>query len=431
VAVVVMFGGVVVHAVARADTVWNSAWVDSIAASPDSTARPVSGPLTLSQALRLSARHHPTLTAALWSGRADVERARDEAHWANPTVEASLENFGGGFGSSIEEGTLQLGQPLGFGRRGAASRVATTLEARTRADLESQLVQVLRETADAFLDAWVLERRVALLADAETVGRAAIDAAHERTRIGAAPATEGLRAETEWAQRAAERRQAEAELAQARNTLARQWGEQTASFDTLVLPPPTAATLPAESLEERVDRHPDVLRAAADTVVAAARVHAASVQRRPELTLNGGVRYLKELDETGFVASVTAPLPLWNSGRSLVTAAEAERRAAVAREREVRRRVLGEFEGAAERMTAASEALEMSNARALPAARQAVEQLESGYRRGRFTYLDTVDGRRSLLDLRLLVLDTTRDYWRARLTIEGLTTGTSQKEQSP
>src|SRR5262245_53179698 len=66
VAVVVMFGGVVVHAVARADTVWNSAWVDSIAASPDSTARPVSGPLTLSQALRLSARHHPTLTAALW-----------------------------------------------------------------------------------------------------------------------------------------------------------------------------------------------------------------------------------------------------------------------------------------------------------------------------------------------------------------------------
>jgi cobalt-zinc-cadmium efflux system outer membrane protein len=426
--VAVVLQSVVVHA----DTVWNSAWVDSIAASPEATPSLVSGPLTLGQALRLTSSHHPTLTAALWSGRADVERARDEAHWVNPMVEGSLENFGGGLGSSLEEATLQLGQSLGFGRRGAFARVASTLETRSRADLESQLVQVLRETVDAFLDAWVLERRVALLADAEAVGRTAIDAAHERTRIGAAPATEGLRAETEWAQRAAERRQAEAELAEARNTLARQWGERTASFDSLVLPSPApVSTLSAESLDQQVDRHPDVRRAALDTLVAAARLHAASVQRIPELTLSGGVRYLKEIDETGFVASVSAPLPLWNSGRSLVAAAEAERRASVAREREVRQRVLGELAGAAERMAAAREALELAETRALPAARQAVEQLETGYRRGRFTYLDTVDGRRSLLDLRLLVLDTTRDYWRARLTLEGLTTGTSGKDRSP
>src|SRR4029453_9597806 len=141
-----------------------------------------------------------------------------------------------------------------FGRRGAFARVASTLETRSRADLESQLVQVLRETVDAFLDGGVRERGVALLADAEAVGRTAIDAAHERTRIGAAPATEGLRAETEWAQRAAERRQAEAELAEARNTLARQWGERTASFDSLVLPSPApVSTLSAESLDQQVD----------------------------------------------------------------------------------------------------------------------------------------------------------------------------------
>src|SRR5262245_2360062 len=65
VVVVVMLGSVAVRPVVHADTLWNSAWVDSIATSPDSTAPLVSGPLTLGQALRLSARHHPTLTAGL------------------------------------------------------------------------------------------------------------------------------------------------------------------------------------------------------------------------------------------------------------------------------------------------------------------------------------------------------------------------------
>jgi outer membrane protein TolC len=83
------------------------------------------------------------------------------------------------------------------------------------------------------------------------------------------------------------------------------------------------------------------------------------------------------------------PIPLWNRSQSSIAAAEADRQAAAAHEAHVRLQLEQEIAEAEARKSAAREAYDLARHRAEPAAMSALTQLESGYRRGRFTYLDS------------------------------------------
>src|SRR5262249_19093191 len=151
------------------------------------------------------------------------------------------------------------------------------------------------------------------------------------------PATERLRAESDWAQRQIERRQAEADLASARAALALTWGGSEARFDSLALADPSSAPPPPrDSLLARLGRPPAVRRPAARSTGAEAKLAAARASHFPDLDVLGGVRHLNEVGKTGFLVGISAPIPVWNSGVARIGAAEADRNAAIARARVVR-----------------------------------------------------------------------------------------------
>jgi cobalt-zinc-cadmium efflux system outer membrane protein len=392
-------------------------FADSLAGVPPAPV--VRGPLSLTRAIELALSHSPTLSERTWTSRAEVSRARDETRLANPTLDFTDEDWGGDIGSGRDERTLQIAQPLRFGVRGARRDVASGLERLSRYDQQAARREVALQVADAFIEAWWLQRRVGALRRSEVVATAAIAAARERTRIGAAPVVEGLRAEASSATQTTERRRAEVDLEDARLRLATEWGASEATFDTLDLEPPDRATPGnVDSLLLSVDRRPEVQRATAETAVAAARLRAARAERFPELTPSGGVRRLNESQETGFVAGLSLGIPLWNRGQDRIAAAEAEYRAAAARELRVRAGLRQELAGLDRRMRFASEDYEIVATRTRPAARAALESLGSGYRAGRFTYLDYVEGQRAMTDVELAMLDAVRDYWRARVALE-------------
>jgi cobalt-zinc-cadmium efflux system outer membrane protein len=246
-------------------------------------------------------------------------------------------------------------------------------------------------------------------------------AARERTRIGAAPPVDGLRAQAVEAERAIERRAAEAELREVRRRLALQWGAAEASFDSLVLPAATIPELPTpDSLLADLERSPERLRAAAETAVEAARVREARAQRIPDLALHGGVRQFRELSATGFVAGVSLELPLWNRAGARIQSAEAGHRAAVMREHSERLRLEQELRSDWERLMAARDRSEIARTREQPAAQRALADLDRGYRAGRFTFLDQLDGQRAAVEAELRVLETERDLWNARFELERL-----------
>jgi outer membrane protein, heavy metal efflux system len=374
------------------------------------------GPLGLDQALRLALERNAGLIARAAALRSELEQARNEAALSNPTVEFTDENFGGGV-SQLEERTLSVSQPLPLlSRIGKRKGVVNALERLARVDQDAARRELALATSDAFLEAWWLQERLVLLRRSEQVSRSAIGAAEERTRMGAAPVVEALRARAATAERQIERRRAEADLDIARADLAVLWGDTLATFDSLFLQTP-AEPPRLDTLIVSIDQRPELRRARAETQVAEARWHAARAERFPELSLMGGVRHLEEVGETGFLAGVSATLPIFTGGGA-VRAAEAEYRATQTREALLRRGLTQRITVYYRRLIAAQENYETAGKDGEPAAREALQNLSEGYRAGRFTYLDYIEGQRAALDAQLSTLDALKEYWGARVSLE-------------
>ncbi len=381
------------------------------------------GSLTLVAARSLALRFSPSLTPDRWRVRSAEALTKDAGRRPNPTLSSGVENFGGGLGSQRVETTMQLGQAFELGskaraRRGTATagvRQAITQAAVTR-------LNVLAETDDAFLVAWVAQERVSRLREAERVASEVVAVANERFHAGAVPQVERTRAELDLYALNDERRRLEVELRADRLLLAEKWGAAEASFDSLLLPAPPLAPPPSsDSLLIRLESHPERRRAAAALALQSARVREARSARVPDLELSAGVRHMQETGTTGLLTGVSLPLPLWSSGRGALASAQSDQRVAQAEERSVTLQLQGQVRRARDALMAIIEAYRATRRLALPASREALDELRRGYRAGRFGYLDILLGERTVLDTEIRALEQTSELWNARLNLERLT----------
>jgi cobalt-zinc-cadmium efflux system outer membrane protein len=390
--------------------------VEVLATAP-SADRPA---LTLEEALRRAADAHPALRAAGHRTEAAHHRRRDAARWPNPSLSAEIEDFGGELGSDRSETTLEIGQSLELG--GDRDARTGTAEARvdaSTAEAEALRLEILAGTGERFLEAWLLEQRVARLTAAVESAVAAESAAAARTRAGAAPAFERLRIANFRSLREVERQTAAFELASARRRLALEWGADALDAPALTLDEPAARAIPDTSqLMSMVAAHPRIQLAAAEVAVASWQAREARAARVPDLALTAGVRHLAEVPGTGFVAGLTMPIPLWSSGAGAADAADRERYAAEARAEDQGRR-LREAAGASRDLCVATfEAYRRLRDEARPAAEEAMRQIVAAFRAGRLGYLDLHEGQKSLIETDFLLMEATAAAWRARLGLE-------------
>lgn len=381
-----------------------------------------SGVLTLEQTLALAAGHHPRLRGAAWRLRAATARRAGAGRLPNPDASFDVENLGGDAGTDLYEATVALGQTIELGGdRGARAAVAQAAERVAWSELSAEERDALGEVAERFLRAWELQQRVQQLAEAEQLAERSIAAAAERFRAGAGPALEQTRAEAVRALRRSERIRATAELSASRHWLAASWGGTEARFDSLALAAPRRMDLPPPTeLDALLDRHPRQQSAAAGIGLEEARVREARAERVPDLGVSGGVRRLGAGEVTTFVVGASIPLPLWSRGRGSVDAAEADRQAAAARAQDVALELRSSLRAAVESYQAAQESYELIAGTLVPRNEDVLRQLAAGYRSGRFSSLEYLEGQRSLLEAELQRIDAAAGAWRARLALERL-----------
>jgi len=397
-----------------------SAASNSIADTASATA--VGAVLSLDEAIRLTREGHLSLRAMGLTADGAQARVRDAGRRPNPLLTGGLENFGGSLDRDRAESSLMVEQQLELGGdRAARSGLAGALANLSRAQQDQMAKLLEAETVERFCDAWVLQERVHRLREAEQMAQRAVEAAEERLKAGGAPAFERTRALGFRALREIERRRSEAELEAARTTLAQQWGAREAAFDSVALPEPGPAAIPPlDDLVPRIDAHPGVRRAAAESAAETWRVREARADRIPDLQVGAGIRHLADGDGTGLLVGLSLPLPVWNRKQGAVTAAESDHRAAVARERQTTLELRGELQRAYRLFVAAIAAWEGIRDRVRPAADEAMRLISSGYRAGRLGYLDIQDGQRSLLEADLLLIDGSAEVWRTRSALERL-----------
>lgn len=393
----------------------------------ETSAAPITEPLTLREALRRAALSHPDLQG--FSAEREGLAASKTFAGRSPTPEVGLlleDALGTGNRQGLDgaQWTLSFTQALEIGDQ-RAGRLALA-EAKSDALIAVQAQKrrdAFAEVAQRFIEAAADDQRRRLAEDSVELAQKAYAAAQARVRAARAPLAEQSRARAALAQATLEREHAEHEELSARVALAVSLGAPEPDFGELQaqlfeLPP----VRPLNELRERLKQSPSAQARLAEASVFEAERRAALASAGLKPTLTGGLRrYNAGNDDIGIVLGVSLPLFARRKAgdeaaiaSAHIAKSEAENRAALLRAEELlydRYQELGH----------AREALRLLDTDVLPARDEALTQTQYAFERGRYGYQElslALQERASALRERL---DTAAHYHSLLAELERLT----------
>lgn len=387
---------------------------------------PGSRELTLAQAIELSLRRNPELIASGYELSAAQARILQADVRPNPELGLELENFAGSgevAGVDALETTLSLSQVVELGgKRGLRVSLAQSDLDLISIEQRARQLDVLAEVTRRFIDVVAAQERVRFAEQSVQLAQRTLEAIATRVATARSPEAESSRARIALTRAQVEQAQARSELLAARYALAASWGDAEPQFGSAqadLFSFPSSISFP--SLLERLEGNPDFVRFASEARLRDAELRLAQAQARPDITFSLGVRRLEASNDTALVGGFSMPLPVFNRNRGAIREAQvrraqsdAERNAAFVRAR------AGLF-ALYQEISAARLRSDTLRSEAIPQARVALEQTQSGYDRGRFSYLELVTAQEELLALQEAAIDAAADHHRLRAEVERLT----------
>lgn len=379
------------------------------------------GVLTLSEAIALTLENSPALIAEQAELRAGESHSIRAKYRPNPHASLQLENLPGNDANEAET-TLMLSQVIELGGK----RAARMAEARAANDLaawdyEIRRLDVLSDVARKFIEVVVDQERLEVAKEGSELARAQRDAVKERVDAARSSAVELQRAEVAISRAKVDEEHAEHELLSARKTLAAIWGREEVAFararaDFFATPAPESFG----SLMARVGENPDLARFAEEIRVRQAQLRLAQTVRVPDVTASVGLRQFASENDWAGVFGLSVPLPVFDRGRADEKNARELELKAASLEKAIRVQLGAKLFEEYQEMLHAVTARDIIVKEILPAARKILAQTEEGYRKGRFSYLELSDARRSLMELRRENIETVLKYHLRRVEIDRL-----------
>lgn len=399
----------------------------SAAQSPASPAE-----LTLASAIDMALKRNPDLVASRYELTAAQARALQAGLRPNPELDLELENFAGSgaaTGTDALETTLSLSQVVELGgKRGLRLSVAEADSNLIAIEQRARQLDILAEVTRRFIDVVAAQERARFAAENSRLAQQTLDAINARVQAARAPLAEASRARIAVTRTAIEERRAAAALRSARYGLAALWGDveptfTSASADLFAFAPVEAFP----DLIKQIERNPDITRFASQARLREAELRLAQAQARPNLAFSIGIRQLEESNDTALVAGVSMPLPVFDRNQGAIREARARRAQSDAELQAELVRIRGALYAVYQEMIATGESANSLRNEAIPQAQTALEQTQSGYDRGRFSFLELLTAQQELLALREAAIDSAADYHRLlaeleRITSEPLTT---------
>jgi cobalt-zinc-cadmium efflux system outer membrane protein len=377
------------------------------------------------EALARALAASPRLTAAEHDvGIATGQRIQAGA-LLNPELSYEQDNsFGTGIyrGTKSAETTLQISQAFEwFGKREA--RVAAGEAGVEVAAIRRKAVrlEVLSETAIAFLNVLGAQRRIRILDDQVAAIDKLTPLLQRRVDAGASSPAETGRAEVASALIKADRERLRSTLASARRELAILMGDTTAKFASVSGRLETTGRPPSfQSVVAAIDANPQLIRWTAVYAQRNAELLVARLKPYPDVTLSAGWRHFNETNDDAVRLTLSLPIPVFDQNQGNVLSAQ-ENLAKTRAEREANRNTLIVIAGRAyDSLQGSLRELAVLREVAIPKAQQASEAISEGYAQGRFTLLEVLDVQASLAQARLREQEALQNFHIAVATIEGL-----------
>ncbi len=373
--------------------------------------------ITLEQAMRMAARHHPQTRIAELRVRSAAGSAEEQATWAyNPVVSLEPQRRRLAGGGQTNDYYLSISQGLETaGKRGYRRAAAREALKAAKAEAETTRLGQMLDAASACVDLFYADRALRLHRQVANMYRQLVVTMKRRHRAG-----ESSRLDVNLAQAA---------RASALNTLARArqaWRQRQAAFyaaigripeDKLVsLPPPESWPAPPTQWAQALHTRPDIQTLRLRSRQAESRMKEAAARRIPDIEVSAMVG--REAGDRLVKLGLSVPLPLLNTHRGAWRAAVAERERIRTelewRKKRLRFEVESAMRNARETERAARMVLDSS---VIEDSRNAIRLARQAWEAGELEPEEMVFRIRQAVDAIVSSLETLRLAWQARIQL--------------
>jgi len=353
---------------------------------------------------------------------------RDQAGlWPNPELSILVENAAGTGayqGVDAAEFTVSVSQPVPLsGRRGIELELTDAEIETLRGKIILRKRQIAAELVSTFVEVLGHREHVEHARQAVVLVQRFAEAAAERTKAGAAPRSETLRAESILRDARLQLRRGELEYEASRIRLSSHWGGnspdmQVAAIELSRLP----ASLPdIETLLSQVDKASIDPYWAKERSVREQGLRLEQSRGIPDLRVEAGYRHLNATHDHALIAGLSVPIPVANRNQGRIREMS-EDIARIEPLRDLMRKEFGRtLTDAFYRLRFHHEEALLLRDELLPGSREALDLLMEGYRKGRFGIVDVTDAERRLYELLERYHDALVSFHHAAATIESLT----------
>lgn len=406
-------------------------WVGALLVAPCSLAsavEPLPAPtetITLAEALAIALDRSPDLAAFDSDVRAREAEALGAGLLPNPELIGEVENVGGSNerrGWEATETTISLGQLIELGGKRSKRHRAALLARDTAAlDYDAKRLAILTEVAKAFVAVLAAQERVVLARESERLGAESVRTVASTVRAGAVSPIEEGRARVALEQSEIARTRAERELEGTRSRLAARLGATEVTFqrvsgDLRVLDPPPSP----EALLATAADGPALARWTREAEQRRAALAVERARRIPDVTAVAGGRHFADDDSAAAVFGLSVPLPVFNRNQGGIGAAQAALSRTDAERRAAEVMIHEELAAGHQELLAAYEQALALRDRIVPQAEAVFMRASDAYARGLLRYLEVLDTRRTLFELRGQYVDALAEYHRTRAELERL-----------
>ncbi len=381
--------------------------------------------LTYRTALAKTLLENPRLQSYAWQVRVKEAERIQASLLPNPELEAEMENFGGTGpfeGYDARETTIRLSQKVLLGAdRMKRKRLAGLNTKLAGWDYETQRLNTLTGLTRAYISALEAQLQWEQQKELLDVARQFYESVSAQVKAGKVSKLDQTKAQVELSRARIDLENRRNAKESAFSTLVSFWGSDQASFSTLKGDLEMPDSIPNyQAVASFMGRNPDVARW---TTEIQQREAAHSFERSkgiPDITFSGGYRRMKDLDVEAAVVGFSIPLPFFNRNQGNVRAARYELNRAETQRESARIEAQKALQNNYNRLQAALYETEQLQAEVLPGAETAYEAAQTGYRVGKFDFLEVLDAQRTLFTSRTRYIQALAELNRAVADVERL-----------
>ena len=370
-----------------------------------------SAPSTISyeQAVFRSLNEHPDLAGYEFRMQAADARVRQAGVGPRPELGLEIEDVAGtGDFNAVESAQTTLGVSWLLQCEVIDRRVQVASGRTSMITTQQQIaaLDVAADTARYFLMALAQQDRLSLARRAEIQAREGLADIRRHVRVGKLPQAEASRARAEVEQRSLAAEDVEHEYAIAKYQLAAQWGERSPQFAEV--DGSLAISIPAvdiASLRLQISNNPNLAIFLNRERIADAEIALAQAEAGIQWRINAGIRRIEATDDFSLVAGISIPLGRRNRNHAEIEALMAEQsqyrseRQALEVALETRVYVM------AQQLMHSRHVADAYLKRIIPSLEQALADIESAYKQGKYSYYELASAQQDLIDARLSFLE--------------------------